>query len=445
MKKSKKIGLGLLGLVVGLLVLPLLIPMETYLRKAESVASEALGAPVTISSANLFFLPTPRVSVSGVAIGKNLDVAINKLVLVPTLNTLFSDQRVIDVQLDQVVVKQSALKIYERLSKAKKEKSPSPVVLRKLSIEGLSLDWSDTKLPVTNVYVALKEGALDSAKIDSVDGKITALLTPTGSGHHILLKVKRWELPTKTKLMVDSGEFDMMLKGSQLNVTQFNIGMYGGAITGNALLTWAKSWQASGKLNVKHLSLEAPSRLVSSNTYLSGSLDSSGSFSAKAKDAGQLADHLIANFQFTVKQGVLHGLDLVKAASLLIKQDATGGQTQFDRFSGKLGVVGKQYKLSQLDVSSGLLSANGHVTISPKEELDGMVDVAVKQSVGLVAVPLVVSGSIDHPIVYPSKAAIAGAAVGTAILGPGVGTSLGIKASKGLDALKEGLFGGSDK
>jgi hypothetical protein len=58
---------------------------------------------------------------------------------------------------------------------------------------------------------------------------------------------------------------------------------------------------------------------------------------------------------------------------------------------------------------------------------------------------LVVSGSIDHPIVYPSKAAIAGAAVGTAILGPGVGTSLGIKASKGLDALKEGLFGGSDK
>ncbi|HAJ72183.1 MAG TPA: AsmA family protein, partial [Methylophilaceae bacterium] len=55
--------------------------------------------------------------------------------------------------------------------------------------------------------------------------------------------------------------------------------------------------------------------------------------------------------------------------------------------------------------------------------------------------PLNVSGTLDHPVVLPSNAALAGAAVGTAVLGPGVGTSLGIKASKGLDKLK-GLFGG---
>jgi hypothetical protein len=133
----------------------------------------------------------------------------------------------------------------------------------------------------------------------------------------------------------------------------------------------------------------------------------------------------------------------VKAASLLVKQDATGGQTQFDKFSGKLGIVGKQYKLSNLDISSGLLSAKGHVTVTPKDELDGMIDVAVKKSVGLVEVPLVVAGTTASPLVYPSKAAIAGAAVGTAILGPGVGTSLGIKASKGLDKIKD-LFGGDD-
>jgi hypothetical protein len=59
----------------------------------------------------------------------------------------------------------------------------------------------------------------------------------------------------------------------------------------------------------------------------------------------------------------------------------------------------------------------------------------------LVAVPLVVTGTVNQPLVYPSKAAIAGAALGTAVLGPGVGTSLGIKASKGLDKIK-GLFGG---
>ena len=46
------------------------------------------------------------------------------------------------------------------------------------------------------------------------------------------------------------------------------------------------------------------------------------------------------------------------------------------------------------------------------------------------------SGTVDHPVVLPSKAALAVAVAGTAILGPGVGTSLGIKAAGAVDKLK---------
>jgi hypothetical protein len=66
--------------------------------------------------------------------------------------------------------------------------------------------------------------------------------------------------------------------------------------------------------------------------------------------------------------------------------------------------------------------------------------VDVKNSLGLTAIPLDVSGTLSKPVVLPSKAAIAGAVAGTAILGPGVGTSLGIKAGGAIDKLK-GLFG----
>jgi hypothetical protein len=54
---------------------------------------------------------------------------------------------------------------------------------------------------------------------------------------------------------------------------------------------------------------------------------------------------------------------------------------------------------------------------------------------------MVVSGTLQNPLVYPSKAALAGAAVGTAILGPGLGTSLGSKAGSAVEGLKD-LFGG---
>jgi hypothetical protein len=130
----------------------------------------------------------------------------------------------------------------------------------------------------------------------------------------------------------------------------------------------------------------------------------------------------------------------VKVASLLIKQSQGGGETQFDEFSGTLNSTGKQYHLRNIKISSGLLSAKGQVKVKPNKALDGTVVVDVKNSMGLTAIPLDVSGTVDHPMVLPSKAAIAGAVAGTAILGPGVGTSLGIKAGGALDKLK-GLFG----
>jgi len=58
--------------------------------------------------------------------------------------------------------------------------------------------------------------------------------------------------------------------------------------------------------------------------------------------------------------------------------------------------------------------------------LAGWLDVDVKNTVGLVSMPMNVSGSVSEPIVRPSKSALAGAAVGTAVLGP-LGTALGVK------------------
>lgn len=443
MKKYKKIILSVLAIFVVLIIVPFFIPMDTYLNKAEKMASESLGVPVTIKKAQLSFLPTPRINADAIVVGEHSDVTISHLSIIPGLLTIFSEQRVIDVKLSNVTIKKAALAIFGVLSQSSGNPSSSPVLIERLSINKLILDFPGTALPVTNVAITLNKNTMTAATISAVDGSLSAVATPKKGAQHISLKLKRFKLPTEMPLVLSTGEFDLWLKGSELDIPNFRVGLYGGIISGDAKLSWVNVWRTSGKFSIESISLKEPSRNANPNTYMTGFLSGNGTFSAAAKEASHLADAIQLKLPFTVKNGVLHGLDLVKAASLVLKQDNADGQTQFDAFSGQLNMRGSRYQLSNLKVSSGLLTAEGHVTISPSNALDGEVDVALKKSVGLVEVPLVVTGSLENPMVLPSKSALAGAVAGTAVLGPGVGTSLGIKASKSINKLKQ-LFGADE-
>jgi uncharacterized protein involved in outer membrane biogenesis len=224
-----------------------------------------------------------------------------------------------------------------------------------------------------------------------------------------------------------------------LDVQTLDVDLYGGKVTTTAILNWQKDWELSGKLNVADVQLAKPVALVSKSTQLSGSLSGDGTFKANAKESAKLADVLFANFQFNVANGVLDGIDLAKAATLLITKGNTSGQTTFDELSGLLTVSGKQYHLRNLDVVSGLLTATGDVKMKPNKELDGVVKVEVKKGVSVLAVPLQVSGTVDNPSVFPTKSALAGAAAGAAIAGP-AGAAVGIQAAEKL----KGFFGGGD-
>ena len=251
-----------------------------------------------------------------------------------------------------------------------------------------------------------------------------------------MVTANKWTLPIGLPLLIDKAAVEMHLKGSRLTIPNMDVALYGGKLKGDAVLSWGKTWKLSGSFGVENLSTQQPSRLVSNAVYLSGSLFGKGNFSSSAKDAGALADSLQTNVQFKVNNGVLHGLDLVRVASLLLKQNQSGGETQFDVLSGVLKSSGKQYHLHNLNISSGLLTATGQVKVKPNKALDGVVEVEVKSGMGMAAIPLNVSGTVDHPVLLPTKAALAGAVAGTAILGPGVGTSLGVKAAGAVDKLK---------
>ncbi len=433
--------------IVGLLAIPFLIPMNTYIKQVEQVASEKLGVPVKIASLRLAFLPIPRLNVDGVQVGNNAELSVDHVSVVPVISSLFSKTKVISkVLVNKPVVKKAALDILASLRKQQGTPAgDTSVVIRHIVLKDAKLEWPDMKLPDIDADISLSDANKpESAEISSTDGKLKLLLIPEGTKQNITLTADQWTLPVGPPMLIDKLQMEMTLEENRLLISTITATLYRGKVAGNAELSWAKDWRANGKVQINGLEVAEPTKLVSKSTHVSGRLSGNGTYSMSAKEPAQLADKILADFRFKVDDGVLYGLDLVKAASILLKSGQSGGETKFDELSGLLHVVGKQYELRDLKVSSGLMAAKGGVKVLPNKSLDGVINVEVKTGINLAAIPLQVSGTLDNPQVFPTKAALAGALAGTAILGPGVGTSLGIKAGSAVDKIK-GLFGGSDK
>lgn len=177
---------------------------------------------------------------------------------------------------------------------------------------------------------------------------------------------------------------------------------------------------------------------------LSGRLEAQTTLTARAASAGGLIDVLQTNSTFTVRNAVVHGIDLARAVKTVGL--SRGGETRLDVLAGQLHTQGKALQLSNLVASSGVLSASGQVAVSPARALNGRVYVELGGAAlpvaakGAVGVPLVVGGTVDAPEVTLTRAALIGAAIGTAVL-PGAGTGAGASLGDKVGEKLKGLFG----
>ncbi len=437
--KRKLIWAGVI--IIVLLVIPWMIPMSAYTKQAESLAARALGVPVHIGSLQVAILPTPRLIASDLIVGRNEEFRVARLTVLPALTSMFSETKAISsIRFENPIIKKAALDIIAALSKQPKDTSSKTTInVHKIRISEAKILWPDMQLPEINAVIDLnKENMPKTASIESLDGKLKFDLTPEENRQIITFNAKAWTLPAGAPLLIDKLDVNMVLSSNKLDISNIHAALYGGKLSGHANLAWGKTYKLNGMMKLDNLAVHEPIKLMSKSSRVSGQLSSNGPFSASAKEVKQLIDNLQANFQFNVKNGVLYGFDLAKAPMMLVGR-GKGGETKFDAFSGDLDISGKTYRFRNLNIESGLMAANGEVKINPNKSLNGEVEVEVKKSVSIAAIPLEISGTLEDPKVFPTKAAIAGAVAGTAVLGP-AGTGLGLKAGKAVDKLK-GLFG----
>jgi len=446
MKWLKRVLIAFAVLLVIAVALPFFISLNDYIPRIEKEILARIKEPVSIKSIKFGALPWPHVTVDGITVGKTDDIKLGKVMVTPDFFSLLQSTRVIrSIEIDSLVMTRKAIGKIPAWARSDAAKSPQPPPL--VRVESIRLDNAVVRLDKAgfgpfDARVSLNsKGEPEDASITTQDGKLKALIKPDKEKYVIDASAKSWTLPVGPALLFD----ELIIKGvatlNDADLGEVSAKLYGGTAIGKTTISWKKGLQLDGNLDVSQLELRQVASMLSPGTHVSGKLSAKPVFSASAVSADQLMNALRLETLFSVHDGALHGVDIQKAATNLIKQGATGGETRFEQLSGHLVMEHGSYRFTQLKIASGALAADGNVSISPKKELSGRISAQVKALGTSANVPLNVGGTVDAPLLYPTAGTMAGAAAGTAILGPGFGTSVGAK----VGGWAEGLFGKKDE
>lgn len=434
MKVLKTLAIVVIVLAGFAFILPFVIPVKTYIPALQKLASDKLQEPVAITDLKFALLPLPSATVEGILIGKAQDVKIGSVTVRPDMLSLLGKVKVIRaVEVDGVTIDNALL---DRLPAwTKSEPGPKTVLVRRVEARNVQLALEKFKWGPLRAEVKLSEKGVQAVEAGTEDRRLSVNLIPKGDAYELDILAKHWPLPVTPAIKFDELTAKGTLTGNVLDLPQIDGKLYGGELHGTSRIDWKDGIRIKGEARTSDVEIGPIIRLMSQSASLSGKLYAKGGYALGAKNAGQLADSLRASFKFEVKKGVLYNFDLANAVRSLAREGTRGGQTSFNELSGTVLVIGKNTRLRDVKVASGLLQANGDVDIAANKKLAGTVNVEMKGTASLLKVPLEVSGTLQDPILFPNRAALAGAAVGTGILGPGFGTGVGAKAGEALDKL----------
>ncbi len=446
MKWLKRIGLIVGVLVLLLAAIPFFISVNDYIPQIEKAASERLKEPVKIEKLRLAFLPVPHLTVDGITVGKTADLSVGKVTVTPDLWSLLGSTKVIrTLEIDKLIITQQGMdKVPLWLGTDPESKEPAAVRVESVKLDDATLKFAKATFGPFDARLRLTgTGLLDEASITGRDGKLKAVIKPHEKDKYLVdAAAKSWKPPVGPAILFDELNFKGVVTLKDANLTDVRAKLYNGVVAGKMTVSWGKGIQVKGNLDVNKVEIRSLLQVLGRPASMSGRLTARPAFSGTASTPEQLVKNLRLETPFDVQNGVLYGVDVAKAATSLIGRDGgKGGETRFDKLSGHLVQDRGTRRLTKLSIVSGALSANGNVTISPKDQLSGRVNASVKAvSIVSATVPLNVAGTVQNPLLYPTGGTIAGAAIGTAVAGP-LGAGVGAKVGQ----WAEGLFGGNEE
>ena len=374
-------------------------PYHYYLPEVQAAASELLGRPVKAAQMRVDIYPKPGVFLEDVSIGSGGDTLhIAELQLQPEPLSLNEPRKQLrEVVVRGVVLSAKSLSGLQALL-ASVAKPSSAFSIKHLVLEKVEAKFGALALPEMNGDATLSStGAFQSVVLHSEDGALTLALVPQGSAVDVSFDGFGWRASPTSPWRFDSISLKGVVESGVFAVNHLDLRIFDGVVQGKLALQGDGDPAMSGDVSFERIDSGKLGEALGLGSQLSGDVAGDLRFSTTADAWASIFTGLSADGQFSAQRGSIQGIDLTEAVRRVTVSPVQGGSTQFEQLSGKIKLSPKALRLTNINLSSGLMQSAGFVQVSKDLDLRGEMELRMRGSVNQTRVPVSIGGTLKAP------------------------------------------------
>lgn len=394
---------ALVGLGVVLVAAPALAvawlqftPLNGYIPAAQRALSERLNQPVNITTLRYVMLPTPRLILEGVWIGKGQGVRAERVEAHTLPFALWGGAKSFDTVHVQGVEIDAA--ILGTIPAWTGGRTAGAVHVDRLRLTDMKFNVPGIDVGAFNGEVAFApNGTVKQAQFSNP--KVTLQLNPRAEGVRFTVEAREWRIPFGPPVEFSYVTFNGLVDHAQIAASEFTGRLASGTIQGAFTARWAGPVRVEGEFKLENARLQELTQVLTPGFAARGILKANGRYVMQADAVNTIFNNAQLVSTFSVARGELSNIDLVRAIQSATTSAIRGGRTVFDELSGTLQIARDQVTYRQLQMTSGPLNASGQIDIGPASQLTGRLTAEIAAGRGGVQTraSLLIGGTVKDP------------------------------------------------
>jgi hypothetical protein len=333
-----------------------------------------------------------------VAIGAAQQIKIEKAVIPVTSLDLFDEIKHLDEVMLQTVEMDASAGAW--LLDWTKPQANARLQIRQIKATDVKLGQSLIDLPNFDAVVTLHDKGLDKAVLNN--DKLSVELSVAEDGIRAKVSARDWTPPVGPPFVFNTLTATLVIKDEQAVINELSGKLDSGTLTGKATFKWGQGLNVDAGLQLEGADVAALLAVFTRDFSATGALNINGQMKLQAATLDQLFASPQFAGTFTLKDGEIKNLDIVRAIQSSSRDGLRGGKTQFTEITGEMQTAGNRMSYRNLQLNSGPMSASGAFDISPTSVLSGSINVRVgSQTVTVARGALKISGSPLDPLLSP--------------------------------------------